>query len=90
MLRQTTIANLLSTLKNNFDNGQKNIKLYEIGKTYFIKNEATEKDSGVEENQVVSGVITGETNNNLWKKLPKTDFYSLKGVMESLFELLGG
>ena len=89
MLRQTTIANLLSTLKNNFDNGQKNIKIYEIGKTYFIKNEATEKDSGVEENQVVSGVITGETNNNLWKKLPKTDFYSLKGVMESLFELLG-
>ena len=89
MLRQTTIANLLSTLKNNFDNGQKNIRLYEIGKTYFIKNEATEKDSGVEENQVVSGIITGETNNNLWKKLPKTDFYSLKGVMESLFELLG-
>lgn len=89
MLRQTTIANLLNTLKNNFDNGQKNIKLYEIGKTYFIKKDATEKDSGVEENQVVSGIITGETNNNLWKKLPKTDFYSLKGVMESLFELLG-
>ncbi len=89
MLRQTTIANILSTLKYNFDNGQKNIWLYEMGKTYFIKQEATEKDSGVEENQVVSGVITGDTNTNLWKKSQKVDFYTLKGVLKSLFELLG-
>ena len=89
MLRQTTIANILSTLKYNFDNGQKNIWLYEMGKTYFIKEAATEKDSGVEENRVVSGIITGDTNNNIWKKHGKVDFYTLKGVMESLFELLG-
>ena len=89
MLRQTTIANILSTLKYNFDNGQKNIWLYEMGKTYFIKEAATEKDSGVEENRVVSGIITGDTNNNIWKKHSKVDFYTLKGVMESLFELLG-
>lgn len=89
MLRQTTIANMLSTLKYNFDNGQKNIWLYEMGKTYFIKEVATEKDSGVEETQVVSGVVTGNTNANLWKKQEKVDFYTLKGVMESLFELLG-
>ena len=60
-----------------------------MGKTYFIKEAATEKDSGVEENQVVSGVISGDTNTNLWKKQQKVDFYTLKGVMESLFELLG-
>lgn len=89
MLRQTTIGNILSALKYNFDNGQKNIRLYEIGKTYFIKNPATQKDSGVEENRVVSGVVTGDTNRNLWKNNPKFDFYSLKGILESLFELLG-
>ncbi len=88
MLRQTTIANILSTLKYNFDNGQKNIWLYELGKTYFIKKPATNIDSGVEENQMVSGIMTGETNQNLWKKLPKTDFYTLKGILESLFSLL--
>jgi phenylalanyl-tRNA synthetase beta chain len=88
MLRQTTIANILNTLKSNFDNGQKNIWLYEMGKTYFIKKEAGKIDSGVEENQIVSGVITGDTNQNLWKKSPKADFYTLKGVMESLFSLL--
>jgi phenylalanyl-tRNA synthetase beta chain len=89
MLRQTLIGNMLNTLKYNFDNGQKNIRLYEIGKTYFIKTPATQKDSGVEENQIVAGIITGDTNNNLWKKNSKPDFYSLKGVMEALFELLG-
>ena len=88
MLRQTTIANILNVVKSNFDNGQKNIWLYEIGKTYFIKETATEKDSGVEENQILSGAVSGETNINLWKKLPKFDFYSLKGVMESLFKIL--
>ena len=88
MLRQTTIANILNTVKTNFDNGQKNVWIYEIGKTYFIKEAATQKDSGVEENQMVSGAITGDTNNNLWKKLPKVDFYTLKGIMENLFTTL--
>ena len=88
MLRQTMIANILSTLKYNFDNGQKNVWMYEIGKTYFIKQPAEKINSGVEENQMVAGVITGETDQNLWKKNPKADFYSLKGVLEALFELL--
>ena len=88
MLRQTTIANILNTVKTNFDNGQKNIWIYEIGKTYFIKEPATEKDSGVEENQILSGAILGDTNSNLWKKLPKVDFYTLKGIIDSLFREL--
>lgn len=88
MLRQTTIANLLNTVKTNFDNGQKNLWIYEIGKTYFIKENATKTDSGVEENQMLSGAILGDTNSNLWKKLPKVDFYTLKGIMDSLFTTL--
>lgn len=88
MLRQTTIANILNTIKYNFDNGQKNIWLYEIGKTYFIKEPATQKDSGVEENQILSGAMTGDTNMNLWKQPSKVDFYTLKGIMESLFTTL--
>ncbi len=88
MLRQTIIANLLSVLKNNFDNGQKNVRLYEIGRTYFVKRPAEKIDSGVQEDRVISGIITGETNNNLWKKSGKYDFYCLKGELESLFKLL--
>lgn len=88
MLRQTTIANILNTIKYNFDNGQKNIWIYEIGKTYSITHQATEKDSGVTESQILSGAITGDTNCNLWKNRDKADFYVLKGVIENLFSLL--
>ena len=62
--------------------------MYETGKTYFIKKPAEKIDSGVEENQMISGIMTGDTNSNLWKKSSNIDFYTLKGVMESLFNLL--
>lgn len=89
MLRQTLIANMLQTIKNNFDNGQKNLWLYEIGKIFLKENEATEKDSGVKESRILAGVVSGDIHNNLWRKHIKTDFYTLKGVMDSLFNLLG-
>lgn len=88
MLRQTTVANILNTVKTNIDNGQKNVWIYETGKTYFIKEPATKKDSGVEENQMLSGAITGNTNQNLWKNHTKIDFYTLKGVLEEVFTAL--
>lgn len=88
MLRQTLIANILNTVKMNYDNGQKNVWLYEIGKSYFITAPATKTDSGVEENIMLSGVITGDTNSNLWKNTGCVDFYTLKGYMESLFDKL--
>lgn len=88
MLRQTLIANILNTVKMNYDNGQKNVWLYEIGKTYFITAPATKTDSGVEENIMLSGVITGDTNSNLWKNTGSVDFFTLKGYMESLFDKL--
>lgn len=89
MLRQTLIANMLQTIKNNFDNAQKNVWIYEVGKIFLIENESTEKDSGVEESRILAGVVSGDIHNNLWRKHIKTDFYTLKGVMDSLFNLLG-
>ncbi len=88
MLRQTTIANILNTIKFNFDNGQKDIWVYESGKTYTIQQTPTEKDSGVKETHVLSGALTGDSNCNLWKKRQKPDFYVLKGIIENLFSVL--
>lgn len=89
MLRQTLIANMLQTVKSNYDNGQKNVWLYEIGRTYLKEKEATVQDSGVKETLTISGIITGNVYNNLWIKKNKTDFYTIKGIIESLFETLG-
>ena len=89
MLRQTLIVNMLEAFKNNYDNGNKDLRLFEIGKTYFACEETTREMSGVKESLMLSGLLTGNVVNGIWKKQADVDFYTLKGVMESLFDLLG-
>lgn len=89
MLRQTMIASMLDAFKNNYDNGNKDLRLFEIGKTYFATEPATEKDSGVKEMMTLSGILTGEVAKGVWKQKSNVDFYTLKGVLDNLFELLG-
>ena len=88
MLRQTLSASVLNVMKYNFDNGQKNIWNYEIGKTYKRIADADEKNSGVKETQTLAGIITGDIQNSLWQECGETDFYTVKGIMEKLFEEL--
>ena len=45
MLRQSIIPSILQTIKYNNDNGQKNLWVYEIGKTYSIEQDATETNT---------------------------------------------
>ncbi|MBQ8636274.1 phenylalanine--tRNA ligase subunit beta [bacterium] len=87
ILRQTLNPNMLDVAKNNFDNGNKNFRLYEIGKTYIQKEPATQDSSGVIETRKLTGCIFGQTNNNLLNK-KQDDFFTLKGVLEGLFEKL--
>jgi len=86
MLRQTLAASVLNCMKYNFDNGQKTFWAYEIGRTYLKTEEAGEKKSGVKETLVLEGVLTGEKQNSKWQIKSKTDFYTVKGIIESLFE----
>ena len=88
-LRQELMPNLLSVVKNNYDNGNKNFKLYEIGKTFRAKNKPDEDFSGVVEERKISGCIFGHTNNDFWNKKGNADFYTIKGILENLFEVLG-
>lgn len=89
MLRQTVIANVLHTMKYNYDNGQKSFWAYEIGKTYFINKPADNENSGVDEIKVISGIVTGDVENSKWESCQKTDFFTLKGIFENLFDELG-
>ena len=89
MLRQSIIPSILQTIKYNHDNGQKNIWVYETGKTYSVENPATQTDTGVKETRFVAGAIYGSVNNEKWNLKKEPDFYTLKGVMENLFGELG-
>lgn len=85
MLRQTLSASVLNCMKYNFDNGQKNFWAYEIGKTYIKTSPADEKNTGVKETRVLEGVLTGEVQNSKWQIKTSTDFYTVKGIMENIF-----
>ena len=85
MLRQTLSASVLNCMKYNFDNGQKNFWAYEIGKTYIKTFPADEKNTGVKETRVLEGVLTGEVQNSKWQIKTSTDFYTVKGIMENIF-----
>ena len=89
MLRQTMAASMLNCLKYNYDNGQKTFWGYELGKVYLRNGEPNEKDAGVKESQTLSGVIMGEIENSKWENVEKTDFYTVKGIMDKLLEELG-
>ena len=86
MLRQTLAASVLNCMKYNFDNGLKTFWAYEIGRTYKKVAEADEKFSGVKETQVLEGVLTGEVQNSKWQAPAKTDFFTVKGIVENLLE----
>ena len=89
MLRQNLIVNMLEAFKSNYDNGNKDIRLFEIGKTYFAIEDSTKENSGVKESLMLAGILTGQINKGVWKKQAEVDFYTLKGVLESLFDMLG-
>ncbi len=88
MLRQTLAASILNVMKYNFDNGQKNIWNYEIGKTYYKVSAPDEKNSGVRETKTLEGIISGNIQNSHWQHSEEVDFYTVKGIMEKLFEEL--
>lgn len=89
MLRQTLAVSVLNCMKYNYDNGQKTFWAYEIGKTYNIVGTPDEKNTGVKETKVLAGVVTGDVENSKWQVKTSPDFYTVKGILESLFNELG-
>ena len=89
MLRQSVIPSILQTIKYNHDNGQKNIWIFETGKTYSIEEQSSETSTGVKETRFISGAIYGSKNNEKWNLKSEPDFYTLKGCLENIFNELG-
>ena len=89
MLRQNVIPSILQTIKYNHDNGQKNLRIYEMAKTYSIEEPANETSTGVKETRFLAGAIYGSKNNEKWNLKSEPDFYTLKGCLENVFSELG-
>ena len=73
MLRQNMISSILQVAKYNIDRDIKDIWIFEIGKTYFIERETTQKDPGTTENLILAGALSGDTQTARWHTKNKVD-----------------
>lgn len=75
IMRPTMLPSLLSVALSNMNRGQKNLKLFEVGKTYSVKGET----------DVLAVMATGLRAND-WRQAGKEniDYYDLKGPLEQV------
>lgn len=84
VLRQSLVFNALEVIKYNQQNGEPNCNIYEWGKTYQLSN-----DKFKEEEHLVIGLSGLQNKEHWYNGKESTSFYQLKGIVESIFDLLG-
>ena len=85
VMRTTIFASLFYPFSKNVNYGNRNTRLYEIGKTY-IKNEELAK-----EEHFVSAIAVSGEHGKFWDgTVQKVDFYRLKGIVEAIVERVKG
>jgi phenylalanyl-tRNA synthetase beta chain len=84
VMRTTLWSGLLKTVAHNQNRQQPRIRLFETG----LRFEQTE--DGIDQQPMLAGVVVGNQTPENWVNGRRaTDFYDVKGELESLFSLLG-
>ncbi|HKV37840.1 MAG TPA: phenylalanine--tRNA ligase subunit beta [Blastocatellia bacterium] len=83
-MRSTLSAGLLESLKRNFNQGQRDLRLFEIGRVFTYDS----RGGRPEEREMLGIVMTGSVVFGDWREHRDVDFYDLKGVIESLVHSL--
>jgi phenylalanyl-tRNA synthetase beta chain len=85
MMRPSMLETALQSVSHNLNRKNHNLRFFEFGKTYS-KKEAAKYD----EQEHLCLLVTGVTGDSSWKLKPlESDFYYIKGAVESLLQLLG-
>jgi len=85
ILRPSLLETSLEVVARNLNHKNSNLKLFEFGKGYF-----TSGPGKYQEIEQVCMVISGITNEQSWKQKGNvTDFYYIKGALNSVLKLLG-
>lgn len=86
VLRTTLMPGLIQTLRTNVSAGNKDVKIFEVGKVYWPAHGQPLPD----ERTYVAAAMTGLSHPINWKTKPaEVDFFDIKGVAETLVESLG-
>ncbi len=85
-LRTSLIPGMLLNISRNLKVKEQNLKFFEIGEVFKLKNTHIESFHDFEENEYLLIAITGEQSMKSWyRKKQQYDFYDLKGYLEELF-----
>lgn len=84
IMRPILLPQILKNALHNLNHGQKNLKLFEMAKTF------TRTDQKLASERLhVSGILTGALNSVYWKeKSANINFFDVKGIMEEILEEL--
>ena len=88
IMRTTLIPGLLKAIQWNVNHSMEQIKLFEIGRTYFPQKDSRKGSLPVEK-LMVSGGIVKIGRGNIWQKTENWDLFYLKGILEAFFDSLG-
>ncbi|MFW6285302.1 MAG: phenylalanine--tRNA ligase subunit beta, partial [Bacillota bacterium] len=78
VLSLTPLNGMLDVARYNSARKQDSVHIYEMGKRYTTEGER----------ELLGLLMKGTYQDHRWKPTPETDFYTLKGVVEALFEAL--
>lgn len=82
-MRKSIIPSLINVYEYNCSRNIKDVNIFETGSVYYKNEELVEEVK-------VAGLLSGNQTGNIWQNnIMKTDFYYLKGIIESLLEYLG-
>ncbi len=84
VMRTSMLSSGLQTVGYNHNRQKTDLKLFEFGKTY------KKITNGHEEKRHLALYVSGERNQNSWSTVSKnTDFFYIKGIVETIFDRLG-
>ena len=93
VLKPSLLAGLLQNVGHNFSHKHKDLRLFETRRVFRKADAPKETDvrleTGVTEEVQLAMLMTGAEVDEFWQgKATSVDFYSMKGTLESIFELL--
>ncbi|HSO74213.1 MAG TPA: phenylalanine--tRNA ligase subunit beta, partial [Blastocatellia bacterium] len=80
-MRASLITGLLEAVQHNFNQGCRDIKLFEIGRVFEAEKEGARPD----EREMLAAVMAGSAVRDDWRGSRAVDFYDLKGAIETLW-----
>ena len=83
-MRASLLTGLLDAVQHNFNQGSRDVKLFEIGRVF----EGSASDQRPTEREVLGVVMTGSVFPDDWRGAKQIDFYDLKGAVEAVLSTL--